>query len=210
MQVLGAWCDDERSALCNTRLDDENRRLMVEKYRICLESVFLTIYGFGKNITKVGLQIREQTIVIQHDVCYVRKPSIFGNMGEAAVVSHMKGKKHHNLVSTGSSSSGGNANISDFFSASSTTSNKRCTKPDAAVGNTNTEKQQGTLTNAVCNKDDHWKAEILWSMKTVVDKYSYKSCENVSQVFQRMFPHSTIAKHFTCGERKCAYIVINS
>ena len=49
-------------------------------------------------------------------------------------------------------------------------------------------------------------ANVLWSVKVVLSHYSYKSCEDIAQLFQRMFADSTIAKKFTCGEKKCAYI----
>ena len=49
-------------------------------------------------------------------------------------------------------------------------------------------------------------AEVLWSLKVVLSHYSYKSCEDIALLFQRMFADSTIAKQFTCGEKKCAYL----
>lgn len=35
--------------------------------------------------------------------------------------------------------------------------------------------------------------------------YSYKSCENVGDIFRSMFPDSDIEKQFTGEERKVAY-----
>ena len=49
-------------------------------------------------------------------------------------------------------------------------------------------------------------AEVLWALKVVLSHYSYKSCEDIAQLFQRMFADSTIAKQFSCGEKKCAYV----
>ena len=49
-------------------------------------------------------------------------------------------------------------------------------------------------------------AEVLWALKVVLSHYSYKSCEDIAQLFQQMFADSTIAKQFTCGEKKCAYL----
>ncbi|XP_041376341.1 uncharacterized protein LOC121388878 [Gigantopelta aegis] len=45
------------------------------------------------------------------------------------------------------------------------------------------------------------------ALKTVVGNYSYKSCEKIDDLFQKMFPDSKIAKIFTCGEKKCAYVI---
>ena len=55
--------------------------------------------------------------------------------------------------------------------------------------------------------DERWSAEVLWAMKVVASHYSYNSCTDTEKLFQRMFPDSVIAKSFTCGERKCAYVV---
>ena len=49
-------------------------------------------------------------------------------------------------------------------------------------------------------------AEVLWALKVVLSHYSYKSCENIAQLFRQVFADSTIAKQFTCGEKKCAYL----
>lgn len=55
--------------------------------------------------------------------------------------------------------------------------------------------------------DETWTAEVLWAMKVVSSHYSYKSCTDIEKLFQKMFPDSSIAKSFSCGEKKCAYIV---
>lgn len=43
-------------------------------------------------------------------------------------------------------------------------------------------------------------------LKTVTSHYSYKSCENVKELFKYMFPDSTIAQRFTMSEKKTAYV----
>ena len=55
--------------------------------------------------------------------------------------------------------------------------------------------------------DDHWRAEVLWAMKVVSSHYSYVSCMETDRLFQLMFPDSAIAKSFSCGEKKSAYII---
>ena len=55
--------------------------------------------------------------------------------------------------------------------------------------------------------DERWTAEVLWAMKVVASHMSYNSCTDNEKLFQRMFPDSVIAKSFTCGEKKCAYVV---
>ena len=56
-------------------------------------------------------------------------------------------------------------------------------------------------------RDNTLKAEILWALKVIMSHYSYKSCEGTSKLFQAMFPDSRIASQFSCGEKKCAYLV---
>ena len=57
------------------------------------------------------------------------------------------------------------------------------------------------------NRDGTLRAEILWALKAIVSHYSYKSCEGTSKLFQAMFPYSRIASQFSCGEKKCAYLI---
>ena len=42
-------------------------------------------------------------------------------------------------------------------------------------------------------RDETLKAEILWALKAIMSRYSYKSCEGTSKLFQAMFPDSRIA-----------------
>ena len=56
-------------------------------------------------------------------------------------------------------------------------------------------------------RDEMLKAEILWALKAIMFHYSYKSCEGTSKFFQAMFPDSRIASQFSCGEKKCAYLI---
>lgn len=55
--------------------------------------------------------------------------------------------------------------------------------------------------------NDAWRAEILWTLKSVTSHYSDKSAEDNSTLFQLMFPDSVIAKSFACGEKTTSYMV---
>ena len=50
------------------------------------------------------------------------------------------------------------------------------------------------------------KAEVLWVLQTVSRHNLFKSNEDISSVFAAMFPDSELAKSFTCGENKTAYL----
>jgi hypothetical protein len=47
-------------------------------------------------------------------------------------------------------------------------------------------------------------ADICWTIKAITSHYSYKSCKNIGNIFQFMFPDSPIAKTFACAEKKTA------
>lgn len=66
--------------------------------------------------------------------------------------------------------------------------------------------QQGKGITSYLLSNENLAAEILWALKVVLSHYSYKNCEEIAKLFQRMFRDSTIAQKFTYGEKKCAYL----
>ena len=140
------------------------------------------------------------------------------SMRELALTSHLKGKKHQTLKSQKRSS----ASVSDFFGVSS---QRPATKSDdAKVVSKSTSSESGehsklnptksiasssgsSVMEKSVTRDETLKAEILWALKAKMSLYSYKSCEGTSELFQAMFPDSRIASQFSCGEKKCAYLI---
>lgn len=57
-------------------------------------------------------------------------------------------------------------------------------------------------------KFDVLKAEIIWTLRTVIFHQSFKSNEKIGETFKMMFPDSTIANNFTCADKKTAYIAV--
>ena len=51
------------------------------------------------------------------------------------------------------------------------------------------------------------RAEILLALKCIWSHYSYRSCEDIQELWSAMFPDSEIAKKLTLGKTKIAYIV---
>ena len=51
------------------------------------------------------------------------------------------------------------------------------------------------------------KAEIRWTMKVVLSHFSFRSCLDLKDLFQCMFPDSEITKVFTMSKTKCAYYI---
>ena len=41
------------------------------------------------------------------------------------------------------------------------------------------------------------KAETLWALKTASENFSFRASDGIPQLFQKMFPDSTIAQHMT-------------
>ena len=140
------------------------------------------------------------------------------SMGELALTSHLKGKKTSNTDIPEK----GISKRSRFFGVSS---QRPATKShDAKVVSKSASSESGehsklkatksiasssgsSLMEKSVTRDETLKAEILWPLKAIMSHYSYKSCEGTSKLFQAMFPDSRIASQFTCGEKKCAYLI---
>lgn len=124
-------------------------------------------------------------------------------MGESALISHMKGKKHESAVAAHKTA----IPISEFInvqrvtgaSDAPTSSSTLATTPSSAATKTRTMLDYAS-------KNEVLKAEVLWVLKIMNSHYSFKSSEDTSRLFTAMFPDSQIAAKFACGERKCAYI----
>ena len=60
------------------------------------------------------------------------------------------------------------------------------------------------MDNFVYDDKSVMNAEIL---KNVRANFSFKSCESLPKVFQKMFPDSVIAKNVTFSKDKCSYYI---
>jgi len=128
-------------------------------------------------------------------------------MGESAVKSHMKGSKHQQKVRAVRT----NPSVFSHFNPKSNapvsgSQGSTCENPDDRPTPT-VSSSASTSKLTVVSLEDQWRAEVLWTMKVVTSHYSYNSCTDVEKLFQNMFPDSDIAKKFTCGEKKCSYIL---
>ena len=122
------------------------------------------------------------------------------SMGESAVVSHAKGKKHLEKIN------GKNSMSTLFFKNSGELKKVLVTTPaEAACTNSHKSCSQANNLRSLLLKSTVTKAEILWCLKTVLSHSSFHSGENISKRFSVMFSHSDIAKSFSLGKTKCAY-----
>ena len=126
-----------------------------------------------------GDKHKAQCIVCMKDVD-------ISSMGESALTSHLKGKKHQTLTSQRRSS----ASIPDFFGVSS---QRPATKSDdakvvsksASFENSKHSKLNATkyiasssgslVMEKSVTRDEMLKAETLWALKVIMYHYSYKS-----------------------------------
>ena len=63
------------------------------------------------------------------------------------------------------------------------------------------------MDNFVYDDKSVMNAEIIWTLKNVEANFSFKSCESLPKVFQKMFPDSVIAKNVTFSKDKCSYYI---
>ena len=128
-----------------------------------------------------------------------------GNMGEAAVKSHKNGMKHK-------------ANLKTFKTVSTTRmqncfklSNRAITIDKANAESTNAISVNGTVNSVDCfaTNMEHLKAEVIWTLHTVVTHSSFRSNEGISGLFSAMFPDSPVARKFTCGEDKTSNLTVH-
>ncbi|GBN22583.1 hypothetical protein AVEN_56254-1 [Araneus ventricosus] len=126
------------------------------------------------------------------------------NMGETALKYHMRGTKHQKFLKINEKK----IDLKKYFSAedhaesSSSQPSTSNSCPSEVPISTN------LLDRSVNANNLSRKAEILWTLKVLNSHYSYKSCENVNYIFKTMFPDSEVAKNFSCGEKKTAYLSV--
>ena len=130
-------------------------------------------------------------------------------MGESALVSHMKGKKHEEYVKNVQSNEK-TTKISDFFSSSASTSmaqqtgnhQQQSTETSQIVTVTCPTKQASQSIQSLLGSNATLKAEICWTLKVITSHYSLKSCEDISSIFKFMFPDSETANILLVGKEK--------
>ena len=128
-------------------------------------------------------------------LCSYRKREInISNMGETALTSHLKAKKHQE--------------ISKFFCTSLITSLLK--KPSETENKSQdnmlqTSKKQVGIDNLMVSNATT-KVEIRWLLNMVYARYSKKSLSNVNRLFAAMFPDSEIAKNFQYSSTKASYV----
>ena len=122
-------------------------------------------------------------------------------MGESALKSHMKGKKHINHAPSDNCQS-----LNIHFQKSK--KNEEPTITGQVITNSSlvTNKNQAAIDN-MFKKENVSCSEIRWALKTVESKFSLRSCEGANALFREMLPDSKIAHSFSLSRTKCDYIL---
>ena len=124
------------------------------------------------------------------------------NMGESALTSYMKSKKHCERATSvsGSQSIYFTKSESADLSAPFEESNNHL-----SVHSTNSISESSLNSIIVSTSVTH--AEICWELKVVSSKYSKRSCGDIGQLFKVMFPDSKVAESFSYAKTKSRYII---
>ena len=127
-----------------------------------------------------------------------------GTMGASGLRSHDSGKKHKELVAAALSTPSIRVPVPTTAASDpvSVTTNTSVT----AVATSRTSSIISYVGTSEHN-DDVQKAEIMWTINTVVHNNSYISNSGIADLFRKMFHDSKIAKDFTCAETKTKYIL---
>ena len=118
-------------------------------------------------------------------VCPIPRNKIkLSNMGERAIKSHAKGKKHCDRLALHIQSS--RIKFTPVLKGSA-----------ESPGASSTSACSSTLNKFLVPKAAT-DAEIRWCLKNVVSSYSFRSCDELSDLFRSMFPDSTITERQMC------------
>ena len=134
----------------------------------------------------------EDKHLVKCKIC--NKDIALGKMGEAALQSHEKSDSHRKF----SESDASQVSMDKFTDP----------HPSPPSSTTKTTNPSTSGLEKFVSKTDVLKADVKWTIQTVVNHNSYKSNETVGPLFKAMFPDSKIAEKFTCGERKTAYFTV--
>ena len=116
---------------------------------------------------------------------------LLSNMGVGAVNSHAKGSGHTKLVKQ----------VHCFFKPTSTKDKSEKKTTDKPSNSLTQQSLELTVQKSLTTK-----AEIRFLLHSLTTGQSHNSNHCVGKLFQSMFPDSAIAKSFTLGRQKMAYV----
>ena len=168
-----------------------------------------------------------------HVTCTVCNTDLsFANMGETALKRHAQPNptnptRHQNeenkrtklrkslsvlhyvdLSKSQSPSTTPSASTSDADNSQTSSSSSKSDTPDSTVGSsTSTSTSLQPTLEMYATPLAITMAEIRWTMKVVLSHFSFRSCLDLGELFQCMFPDSGLTKAFSLSKTKCAYYI---
>ena len=159
-----------------------------------LASTYFDDQWLGRGAYKDWLLRGDEHVSAKGKVCPIPRNKIgLSDMGERAIKSHAKGKKHCIRLA--------------LYIQSSCIKFTPVSKGSAELpGASSTSTCSSTLDKFVVLKGAT-DAEIRWCLKNMVSSYSFCSCDGLADQFRSMFPDSTIVEKFCLQRNKCAYFI---
>ena len=140
------------------------------------------------------------------------------NMGSTALKSHKKSEKHKKSSASVNDIQIKRTNIFVSNSKFESTSVSPVFKQDdlssgsSALNDSNSTAKHDFKNNVQSSSSSIFfvgenitKAKILWTLHVSYKHYSYNSCSEIGQLFQKMFPDSSICQKFIFGKTKASY-----
>ena len=124
------------------------------------------------------------------------------NMGEGALKSHAKGKKHKSRSPV---TSGSLAQV--VQSSQSSSSSQSSTSSSSADDPSSSKKSSQSRIDDSFSKENVMHAEMRWALHVIESRASQRSCDGMSDLFATMFPTSVIAENFQLARGKCGYVI---
>ena len=72
------------------------------------------------------------------------------------------------------------------------------------------KKVKQTLIVPLMENQSTKQAEVIWTLRVVLSKYSFQSSDNKAELFSAMFPGGQISQKFACRQTKCKYLVCHA
>ena len=128
--------------------------------------------------------------------------------GRSALTDHAKGKKHIQALSKVQNFfKPTTANSTKTSSASSVSSSaSSVTSPTTSPVSSQPGQNQSTIELHLKNTNTA-RAEIVWTLKSVLSGFSARSCDDMSQTLTAMYPEIHELKSFQMSRTKATYVV---
>ena len=147
-----------------------------------------------------------------------KKTFSLSNMGFTALKSHKKSEKHKKNAASVNDIQIKRTNIFVSNSKFESTSVSPVFKQDdtssvsPALNDSNSTAKYDVKNNVQSSSSSIFfmgenitKTKILWTLHVSYKHYSYNSCSEIGQLFQKMFPDSSICQKFIFGKTKASY-----